>query len=116
MWVEVAKDHELKEGTLKVVEAGGQEVLLAKVNGRIHATQALCGHMNMYLHAGKLEGNTVTCPFHGAKFDLTSGKVLSPHDPQIDQYLEQLKLPKIPDRPLKTYKVRVENNAVAIQL
>jgi nitrite reductase/ring-hydroxylating ferredoxin subunit len=35
-----------------------------------------CGHMNALLSMGNLTGNIVTCPFHGAKFDVSSGKKL----------------------------------------
>jgi nitrite reductase/ring-hydroxylating ferredoxin subunit len=33
--------------------------------------------MNALLSMGNLTGNTVTCPFHGAKYDVTNGKKLS---------------------------------------
>lgn len=114
--VEVAKNSELTNGTMKVVRAGEKEILLAKVDGRVYATQARCSHMRMYLSAGKLDGKTLLCPFHGARFDIETGKVLVQHNPQIDQYLDQLKLPKIPSESLKTYDVRIQGDSVRVSL
>ena len=36
-----------------------------------------CGHMNALLSMGNLTGNLVTCPFHGARFDVATGKKVS---------------------------------------
>jgi nitrite reductase/ring-hydroxylating ferredoxin subunit len=62
---------------MKHVEVDGKEVLIANVDGKFYAISDRCGHMNALLSMGNLTGNTVTCPFHGAKFDVTNGKKLS---------------------------------------
>lgn len=46
------------------------------VLGRLCATQAACPHRQGPLAEGRLEGSTVTCPWHGSMFDVCSGAVL----------------------------------------
>jgi nitrite reductase/ring-hydroxylating ferredoxin subunit len=46
------------------------------VAGRLCATQARCTHRQGPLSEGRLEGSTITCPWHGAQFDVCSGAVL----------------------------------------
>jgi 3-phenylpropionate/trans-cinnamate dioxygenase ferredoxin subunit len=58
------------------------------------------------LSKGMLEGNTVTCPRHKSKFDVTTGKVVS--GPKIP-----LVHPKIKDEP--TYIVKVEGNDILLE-
>jgi nitrite reductase/ring-hydroxylating ferredoxin subunit len=76
-FVEVAKVNEISGGKMKHIEVDGKEVLIANVGGKFYAINDRCGHMNALLSMGNLTGNTVTCPFHGAKFDVTNGKKLS---------------------------------------
>lgn len=76
-FVEVAKVNEISDGKMKHVEVNGKELLIANIGGKFYAINDRCGHMNALLSMGNLTGNTVTCPFHGAKFDVTNGKKLS---------------------------------------
>jgi nitrite reductase/ring-hydroxylating ferredoxin subunit len=76
-FVEVGKVSEISDGKMKHIEVDGKEVLIANVGGKFYAISDRCGHMSALLSMGNLTGNTVTCPFHGAKYDVTNGKKLS---------------------------------------
>jgi nitrite reductase/ring-hydroxylating ferredoxin subunit len=76
-FVEVAKVNEIPDGKMKHVEVDGKEVLVTNIGGKFYAIRDRCGHMNALLSMGNLTGNTVTCPFHGAKFDVITGKKLT---------------------------------------
>jgi nitrite reductase/ring-hydroxylating ferredoxin subunit len=76
-FVEVAKVNEIHDGKMKHVEVDGKEVLIANIGGKIYAIGDRCGHMNALLSMGKLTGTNVTCPFHGSKFDVITGKKLT---------------------------------------
>ena len=76
-FVEVGKVSEISDGKMKHMEVDGKEVLIANVGGKFYAISDRCGHMNALLSMGNLTGNIVTCPFHGAKYDVTTGKKLS---------------------------------------
>lgn len=71
--IEVAKLSELPPGSLRAVMAGELEVLLANVDGVIHAMSNRCGHMSASLADGVLNDQVVTCPFHSARFDVSTG-------------------------------------------
>src|SRR5919197_4276449 len=90
---EVGKVSEISNGKMKHVEVDGKEVLLiANVDGKFYAISDRCGHMNALLLMGNLTGNTVTCPFHGSKYDVTTGKKLS--EPIFTPSQEMEPLPK----------------------
>lgn len=72
--VKVANRDEIPVGKMKHVEVDGKEILIVNVNGKYYAISDRCGHMNTLLSLGSLNGNTVTCPFHGAQFDVTTGQ------------------------------------------
>jgi nitrite reductase/ring-hydroxylating ferredoxin subunit len=76
-FVEVGKVSEISNGKMKHIEVDGKEILIANIGGKIYAISDRCGHMNALLSMGNLTGNTVTCPFHGAKFNVTNGKKIS---------------------------------------
>ncbi|NYT04471.1 MAG: non-heme iron oxygenase ferredoxin subunit [Candidatus Methanofastidiosa archaeon] len=76
-FVEVCKVSEVKEGSMKKYEVRGKEILISNIGGKFYAINNKCTHRNGDLSNGKLEGNIVTCPKHGSKFDVTTGKVVS---------------------------------------
>ncbi len=81
-FVKVAKTDEISPGHGKLVEAGGKKIALFNVEGDFYAIDDTCTHVGGPLSEGSLDGKEVTCPWHGAIYDVTSGKVLSPPAPQ----------------------------------
>ena len=73
-WREVANVDEIPVGTMKHVEVNNSEILVANINGKFYAIADRCGHMSARLSNGGLRGNIVTCPQHGAQFDVTTGR------------------------------------------
>jgi 3-phenylpropionate/trans-cinnamate dioxygenase ferredoxin subunit len=67
---------DLPPGTMKPVDIGDRELLLAHVDGRFYATLRTCTHMGWNLCEGTLNGRVVTCPRHGARFDVTDGQAV----------------------------------------
>lgn len=65
-------------GSMKKVIVAGEDVLIGNLGGKLYAITNKCTHRGGPLDEGELEGNTVTCPWHGGQFDFTTGKVLSP--------------------------------------
>ena len=74
----VAGADELKDGEMKQVDAGGTNILLARVNGKYHAVGAICPHYGGPLAEGALCGERVICPWHHASFDVKTGDLLEP--------------------------------------
>ena len=92
-YVEAAKVNEIPSGKMKHVELNGKEIVVSNVNGKYYAMDDRCGHMNALPSMGTLSNdNIITCPFHGAKFDVTNGKKVG--EPVLTPSQEMEPLPK----------------------
>lgn len=73
------------------------------MKGKYYAVSDICTHESESLSDGLLIGSQVICPAHYAVFDVVDGKVLRhPEGATIE--------------PVKTFKVRIENDQVSVQL
>jgi uncharacterized protein YbjT (DUF2867 family)/nitrite reductase/ring-hydroxylating ferredoxin subunit len=96
----------LKENEFRVGEVPPGSVLLVgacavfNIEGGFCATQATCTHRQGPLSEGSLDGTTVTCPLHGAQFNVWTGAVV--RGPARD--------------PLKTYRVTVEGEIGRVEV
>lgn len=77
-FVKVAAVQEVPAGKGKQVTANGRKLALFNVGGNLYAIDDTCPHRGAPLWEGDLEGHEVTCPWHGARFDVTSGAHLCP--------------------------------------
>ena len=99
-WVRVADADACAPGTLLGVQAGDEAVVLANVEGDLYALQDRCSHQDYPLSDGELEGDRLECIYHGAKFDVCSGRAMA--------------LPAI--RPVKTFEVDVRDDGVYVKI
>ena len=75
-YIRVADTAELPVNKMIMVVVGGKEVLLANVEDSYYAIANKCTHLGGSLSKGSLEGSIVTCPRHGAQFDVKTGKAV----------------------------------------
>ncbi len=68
------KKSDLLEGKPVKVMANGHAVMIVLVGGEIHAIDGVCSHRGGPLEQGKLEGYNIKCPWHGAIYDIRTGK------------------------------------------
>lgn len=97
-WVTVAKASGLEPGGHLTVEVDGEPIAVFHIDGKFYAIQDVCTHDGGVLTGGELRGTVITCPRHGAQFDLTTGAVL--------------RMPAV--EPVPTYEVRVEGDDVQV--
>lgn len=96
-------------------EANGETIGLFCVDGKYYALGE-CTHEQGPLCQGIIEGSEVTCPWHSAKFDITTGKCLSP--PSACRVLgnvaesSELEQDSIPDS--RAYPTKVERDAIFV--
>jgi len=99
-FMKVAEIDDLDDGELMLVEVDDEPVCLAKVDGAVYAFTDNCTHISGPLNEGELDGEVLTCPWHGAQFNVRTGKVL--------------RGPARQD--IQTYPIRVEGNSIMVSL
>jgi 3-phenylpropionate/trans-cinnamate dioxygenase ferredoxin component len=77
-FVKVATIDEMTSQAARCIEVEGEKVALFKGEDAFCALSDTCTHRGGPLSDGEVEGTEVTCPWHGAKFDLRTGAVLGP--------------------------------------
>lgn len=98
--VKVAEVTDVPAETGKVVQVGDKAIALFNISGTFYALDNRCTHVGGPLGEGRVEGNVVTCPWHGSQFDVTTGQVI-----------------KGPARrPVSTYRVQTKGGDVLVEL
>lgn len=98
-FVRVAGTAEVPRGEGRMFEVKGRQVALFNCGGTFYAIDNRCEHQGGPLAEGDLEGQVVTCPWHGWTYDVTTGQ--SPDDA---------------DTCVERFEVKVEGNDVLIAL
>ncbi len=99
-WVKVADLDECPSGNLLDIEAGGETIVLANLDGDLYALQNRCSHQDLPLSDGELDGDQLECLYHGARFDVCTGKAMG--------------LPAI--KPVETYPVELRGQEIYVQV
>lgn len=99
-WFKVARIADVPPGTGKMVVADDQLIALFNIEGAFYAIDDACPHQGAPLSEGPLVGCVAICPWHGAEFDVTNGKLLS--GPGV--------------RDVESYPVAIKGEDVEIQL
>lgn len=97
-WVTVFKRSDVNPGQHKTVEIEGDPIAVFNLDGAFYAIADICTHDGGVLTGGELSGKIITCPRHGAQFDITSGSVL--------------RMPAFESVP--SYEVRIEEDSVQV--
>ena len=94
----VAAVADVPAGEVRVVQCGARSLAVSNLAGELFAIDNVCTHDGGPLGEGRLRGDRVVCPRHGAAFDARTGRVLT--------------LPAV--RSVRAYPVRIEGNDVYI--
>jgi 3-phenylpropionate/trans-cinnamate dioxygenase ferredoxin component len=80
--VELGDLSDLRDGQTRVFpELGDHGVVVCRVAGQLHAVVDNCSHRDAKLSEGRLRGALLTCPLHGAQFDVRTGAHQGPPAP-----------------------------------
>jgi 3-phenylpropionate/trans-cinnamate dioxygenase ferredoxin subunit len=86
------------DAPLGIETIDGDKICLIRLDGEVYAMEDRCSHRDFPLSNGHLDGDQLECAWHGARFDVRTGRPLS--------------LPAI--RPVRVYEVRVEEGDVYV--
>jgi 3-phenylpropionate/trans-cinnamate dioxygenase ferredoxin component len=113
-FIKAAITGELQNGIKKKVDVQGQEIMLARVGDKFYAIDNKCPHMGGDLSAGKLEGTIITCPRHASQFDIMDGHNVrwTSGSGLLSATFKTFSSAK----PVKSYKVKVEGDAVMVEI
>ena len=100
-WVRVAAAADVAEGSVLGVRVGEREVAVYHLpGGEYRASDNICTHEYALLSDGWLEDGCIECPLHAGRFDIRSGKAMCAPV----------------DRPLAVFQVKVEGDALLVNL
>lgn len=68
---------DLKPNVPSTFEVDDRFVLVTLIDGEVYCIDDVCTHDGGTLGEGEVDGNCISCPRHGAKFDLRSGDALT---------------------------------------
>lgn len=77
-WTTVASLAELPPGARRIVDIDDVRVAVFNLGGEFYAIEDLCTHDYAPLDNGKIEGDEIVCPRHGARFCIKTGAVTAP--------------------------------------
>ena len=99
-FVRVASVDEIPEGRAIVVDIDYDSLALARVDGEVYCIDNICTHDGGPLGEGELDGTTLECPRHGARFDVCTGRAMT--------------FPAVV--PVNTYDVRIDGTDVLVDV
>ncbi len=103
----VAETAEIPVGKMKVVKIKEEEILIINVDNKFYAIANHCPHKLGDFSNGVIEGNIISCPVHGSRFDVTSGKNIQ--GPKLFMH-------RGTTSDLKTYELRIEGGKISVYL
>jgi glycine betaine catabolism B len=98
-FVIVANTKDILPSQMKEVQADGQNICIANIEGNYYAINNICTHEGGPLADGTLQGYEVECPWHGSKFDIRTGEVTNPPA----------------NEPESVYEVKVDGNKILVR-
>ncbi len=102
-WEKAAEVGEVAPGDMREIEAHGQRLVLANVEGSYYVFGAWCSHVGTSLALGYLNEHVVTCFAHLWRFDVRDGSILYPAMQGVARGYG-----------LPTYPVRVEGEDILV--
>jgi len=99
-WHRFCAPGDLKPGELSSRTLAGHEVLVCRLDEGVFAVEDRCSHAEARMSEGRLRGCRLSCPMHGAAFDVRDGRVLG----------------RPATQPLRCFPVRIEDGFVEVLL
>jgi nitrite reductase/ring-hydroxylating ferredoxin subunit len=89
-FVRVAGTEDVKAGSGMVAEINGKTIAVFNIDGTYHAIDNTCVHRGGPLGEGDVEGDLVTCPWHGWQYNVTTGVCVNNPAARVTSYQVQV--------------------------
>jgi 3-phenylpropionate/trans-cinnamate dioxygenase ferredoxin subunit len=99
-WIYFARINEIQPGGHKAITINGTPIVLFNLEGDYYALENRCTHEDFPLSEGCIIDGQITCPLHGAKFNIKTGAVTAP--------------PAFMD--VTTFAVRIEEDIIQVEI
>jgi len=99
VFIEVCSRYGIGKDSSKFININNKELALFNIDNEFFAVDNTCPHQGGSLSEGEIHQEEVTCPLHCWMFNIKSGQCLN-----------------IPSIKVKTYKIKVENEKILVDL
>jgi Fe-S cluster biogenesis protein NfuA/nitrite reductase/ring-hydroxylating ferredoxin subunit len=84
-WVPGPATDDIADGAMVRFDVDDDSFVITNIGNRFAVFRNECVHQGMTLDGGSIDENTLTCPWHGFRFDATTGECLSSPGAQLQQ-------------------------------
>lgn len=99
-YIAIARTEDVAPGQSLAVTIAGKSILLCNSNDRIFAVANKCSHAEEPLECGRVRAGWISCPAHGARFDLATGRAINPPAKE----------------PIETFAVRTSGDVIEVEI
>jgi len=99
-YIQVSDTTDIESESSVSIEVNGIDILICNTEEGFFAVQDLCTHALTPLCGGHIQGILISCPLHGAVFNLKTGEVMSP--PAFEE--------------LKTFQLKIEGTSISVEI
>ncbi len=96
----VTKTSEIAPGEIKPFTVGFDTIAICNIGGKFYAFRDQCSHQELPLSDGEINGEVVTCAYHGAEFNVRTGEALC-----MPAY-----------EPIEIFKVKVKGDEIFVMM
>lgn len=96
----IAKTSDIRINEMERFVLNGRKILICHAEDQFYALDDTCSHEDASLYRGSFKNRCVTCPMHGSRFDIETGKPLD--EPATE--------------PVATHKLKIEGEDILIEI
>jgi len=106
-FISITQKNRIPESGMKPFNVSDKDILIVRQGGNYYAIDRRCSHMGGDFSKGELEKNIITCPRHGSKFDIRTGKNIS--GPKIGFI-------KLKTKDIKAYDLKIKGDQILVKI